>query len=159
MSETPSAVHGDVAVILIDNPPVNGLGHAQRERMAAELDRAWADPAVRAIVVAGAGKLFCGGADIKAFNTPASRAEPSSRTLVKRIEQTRCICRQHLRGVRTRRLVTLTYATIIKCDHLKMLRQKRNHLVPLPTRIPKTRNQHERLSRAAADFVVEFDSV
>jgi len=86
MSETPSAVHGDVAVILIDNPPVNGLGHAQRERMAAELDRAWADPAVRAIVVAGAGKLFCGGADIKAFNTPASRAEPSSRTLVKRIE-------------------------------------------------------------------------
>ncbi len=86
MSEATTAVHGDVAVILIDNPPVNGLGHAQRERMAAELDRAWADPAVRAIVVAGAGKLFCGGADIKAFNTPASRAEPSSRTLVKRIE-------------------------------------------------------------------------
>jgi 3-hydroxyacyl-CoA dehydrogenase len=58
----------------------------QREEMAAHLDRAWADPAVRAIVVAGAGKLFCGGADIKAFNTPASRAEPSSRTLVRRIE-------------------------------------------------------------------------
>ncbi len=86
MNEANYALHGDVAVVLIDNPPVNGLGHAQREEMAAHLDRAWADPAVRAIVVAGAGKLFCGGADIKAFNTPASRAEPSSRTLVKRIE-------------------------------------------------------------------------
>ena len=80
---TPS---GDVAVLLIDNPPVNGLGHAQRQALSDQLDRAWADPAVRAIVIAGAGKLFCGGADIKAFNTPASRAEPSSRTLVKRIE-------------------------------------------------------------------------
>jgi enoyl-CoA hydratase/carnithine racemase len=34
----------------------------------------------------GAGKLFCGGADVKAFGTPASRAEPSSRTIIKEIE-------------------------------------------------------------------------
>ena len=37
-------------------------------------------------MVIGAGKLFCGGADVKAFNTPASRAEPSSRTIIKNIE-------------------------------------------------------------------------
>ncbi len=86
MSESSVALHDGVAVLLIDNPPVNGLGHAQRSVLAEELERAWADPQVRAIVVAGAGKLFCGGADIKAFNTPASRAEPSSRTLVKQIE-------------------------------------------------------------------------
>ncbi len=86
MSESNYTVLGDVAVALINNPPVNGLGHAQRIELSAHLDKAWADPAVRAIVVAGAGKLFCGGADIKAFGTPASRAEPSSRSLVKLIE-------------------------------------------------------------------------
>ncbi len=85
-SHEPYAVHGEVALLLIHNPPVNGLGHAQRSALAEGLDRAWADPTVRAIVIAGTGRLFCGGADIKAFNTPASRAEPSSRTLVKRIE-------------------------------------------------------------------------
>ena len=86
MNEANYQVHGDVAVCLIDNPPVNSLGHAARTELAAGLDRAWADPAIRAIVIAGRGELFCGGADIKAFNTPASRAEPSSRTLIKQIE-------------------------------------------------------------------------
>jgi 3-hydroxyacyl-CoA dehydrogenase len=80
------AVHGDVAVCFLDNPPVNGMGHAVRQELAANLERAAADPQVRAVVVAGAGRMFCGGADIKAFNTPASRAEPSSRTIVRSIE-------------------------------------------------------------------------
>jgi len=70
----------------LNNPPVNAMGHALRQELAANLDAAWADPAVKAIVIIGAGKLFCGGADVKAFNTPASRAEPSSRTIVKNIE-------------------------------------------------------------------------
>ena len=76
------SVHGRTAVIVLNNPPVNGMGHALRQEVAAHLETAWADPNVQAIVITGAGKLFCGGADIKAFNTPASRAEPSSRTLV-----------------------------------------------------------------------------
>jgi 3-hydroxyacyl-CoA dehydrogenase len=80
------SVHGRTAVILLNNPPVNGMGHALRQELAGHLETAWANPAVDAIVIAGAGKLFCGGADIKAFNTPASRAEPSSRTIVARIE-------------------------------------------------------------------------
>ncbi|MDE1947189.1 MAG: enoyl-CoA hydratase/isomerase family protein [Burkholderiales bacterium] len=86
MNRETYAVHGATAVITLDNPPVNGMGHAMRQEVAGHLDTAWADPAVSAIVIIGAGKLFCGGADIKAFNTPASRAEPSSRTLVARIE-------------------------------------------------------------------------
>ena len=86
MTDPTYSLHGDVAVLLIDNPPANGMGHAVRQALAAGLDRALADPAVRAVVIAGAGKLFCGGADIKAFGTPASRAEPSSRTLIKTIE-------------------------------------------------------------------------
>jgi 3-hydroxyacyl-CoA dehydrogenase len=81
------SVQGGTAVIYLNNPPVNGMGHALREELAGHLDAAWADPGVDAIVITGAGKLFCGGADIKAFNTPASRAEPSSRTIVRRIEE------------------------------------------------------------------------
>jgi 3-hydroxyacyl-CoA dehydrogenase len=75
-----------VAILTLNNPPVNAMGHAARQELAAHLDAAWRDPAVKAIVIIGAGKLFCGGADVKAFNTPASRAEPSSRTIVKSIE-------------------------------------------------------------------------
>jgi len=80
------SLHGGVAVLTLNNPPVNAMGHAVRQELAANLDTAWGDPAVKAIVIVGAGKLFCGGADVKAFNTPASRAEPSSRTIVKNIE-------------------------------------------------------------------------
>ncbi|MEJ8839394.1 3-hydroxyacyl-CoA dehydrogenase NAD-binding domain-containing protein [Ramlibacter sp. AN1133] len=81
------SLHGGVAVLTLNNPPVNAMGHAVRQELAANLDAAWSDPAVKAIVIIGAGKLFCGGADVKAFNTPASRAEPSSRTIVRRIEE------------------------------------------------------------------------
>jgi 3-hydroxyacyl-CoA dehydrogenase len=80
------SLRGGVAVLTLNNPPVNAMGHAVRQELAANLDAAWGDPAVKAIVIVGAGKLFCGGADVKAFNTPASRAEPSSRTIVKNIE-------------------------------------------------------------------------
>ena len=80
------SVQGGTAVITLNNPPVNAMGHAVRQELAAQLEAAWADAQVQAIVITGAGKLFCGGADVKAFNTPASRAEPSSRTIVKQIE-------------------------------------------------------------------------
>ncbi|MDZ4209400.1 3-hydroxyacyl-CoA dehydrogenase NAD-binding domain-containing protein [Rhodoferax sp.] len=78
--------HEHVAVIYLNNPPVNGMGHSVRQEVSTHLDAALADQEVSAIVIMGAGRMFCGGADIKAFNTPASRAEPSSRTLLKRIE-------------------------------------------------------------------------
>ena len=63
-------MHGAVAVITLDNPPVNGLGHEIRSELVAGIDRALADAAVSAIVLIGAGKLFSGGADIREFNTP-----------------------------------------------------------------------------------------
>jgi 3-hydroxyacyl-CoA dehydrogenase len=58
-------VHGNVAVITLDNPPVNGLGFDTRVGLASGVDKAVADAAVKAIVIAGAGKAFSGGADIK----------------------------------------------------------------------------------------------
>jgi 3-hydroxyacyl-CoA dehydrogenase len=57
----------DIAVITIDNPPVNALGPGVAEGIAAALSRAEGDAEVRAIVVIGAGKTFIAGADIKEF--------------------------------------------------------------------------------------------
>lgn len=70
-------VHGDVAVITMNNPPVNGLGYATRTAITQGLDQANADPAVKAIVITGAGKAFSGGADIKEFGSPKATAEPN----------------------------------------------------------------------------------
>ncbi|MFO1306069.1 MAG: 3-hydroxyacyl-CoA dehydrogenase NAD-binding domain-containing protein [Burkholderiales bacterium] len=58
---------GDVAVIVIDNPPVNALSPGVGEGIVAALDRALADPAVIAIVLMGAGRSFIAGADIRTF--------------------------------------------------------------------------------------------
>jgi 3-hydroxyacyl-CoA dehydrogenase len=75
-----------VAVITLDNPPVNGLGHEVRAGLVDGLDRALADPTVEAIVLIGAGKAFSGGADIREFNTPRANAEPTLRTAIRIVE-------------------------------------------------------------------------
>ena len=54
-----------VAVIAVDNPPVNAMSPGVPEGIAAALDRAAADEAVDAIVLMGAGRTFIAGADIK----------------------------------------------------------------------------------------------
>ena len=79
-------VKGSVAVITLDNPPVNGLGHATRSGIFDGLKKALADGAVKAIVITGAGKAFSGGADIKEFNTPKSGAEPNLHTIIAALE-------------------------------------------------------------------------
>ena len=53
-------VDGGVAVITLANPPVNGLSHAVRSGIAAALERAEADPAVR---IANGGPPWLLGAD------------------------------------------------------------------------------------------------
>src|SRR5260221_1040930 len=78
--------HGEVAVITLDNPPVNGLGHELRTRLVAGIDAAQADSAVKAIVITGAGALFSGGADIREFNTPKAMAEPTLHTVIRTAE-------------------------------------------------------------------------
>ncbi len=78
--------HG-VAVVALDNPPVNGLGHATRQGIVEAVDRANADDACVAIVITGAGKVFSGGADIREFNTPKMYAEPALRTVIRVLEE------------------------------------------------------------------------
>ncbi|MHB1690454.1 MAG: 3-hydroxyacyl-CoA dehydrogenase NAD-binding domain-containing protein [Thiomonas sp.] len=67
---------GDVAVLTLDNPPVNGFGRQQRRLLVEAIDAAAADPAVRGIVVTGAGAMFSGGADIREFGKPEAMASP-----------------------------------------------------------------------------------
>jgi 3-hydroxyacyl-CoA dehydrogenase len=77
---------GAVAVITLNNPPVNGLGHETRQGIAAGLEQAATDPTVKAIVVTGAGKAFSAGADIREFGSPKAVAEPNLLSLIKAIE-------------------------------------------------------------------------
>jgi 3-hydroxyacyl-CoA dehydrogenase len=79
-------VHGDIAVITMSNPPVNGLGYATRQGIADGMARANADAAVRAIVITGAGAAFSGGADIKEFGSPKALQEPNLLSVISVLE-------------------------------------------------------------------------
>ena len=79
-------VRGQVAVITLNNPPVNGLGYATRVAFAQGIEQATADPAVKALVITGAGRAFSGGADIKEFGSPKSGAEPNLLSLIRMLE-------------------------------------------------------------------------
>ncbi len=70
------AIHSDVAVITIDNPPVNAFSPPVIEALLARLAEAQADAKVQAIVLIGAGKTFSAGADITEFLKYASGEKP-----------------------------------------------------------------------------------
>ena len=78
MSEAVSySVRDGIAVITMNNPPVNGLGSKLRPGIMESIQKAEADPAVKAAVIWGSPKVFSGGADIREFNTPKSQEPPS----------------------------------------------------------------------------------
>ena len=58
---------GDIGVITVDNPPVNAMSPGVPEGIVAALDKGNADPAVKAMVLIGAGRSFIAGADIRQF--------------------------------------------------------------------------------------------
>ena len=64
------AQQGTVAVLTVDNPPVNALSVVVRQGLIDGIKRAVADPAVAAIVLIGKGKTFIAGADIREFGKP-----------------------------------------------------------------------------------------
>ena len=90
MSTTPTstsyAVHGPVAVVTLNNPPVNGLGHALRSGIVAALDQALADPQVQAIVLTGSARAFFGGADVREFGTPKAGQEPTLPSVIRALD-------------------------------------------------------------------------
>ena len=72
---------GAIAIIRIDNPPVNALNHVVRTALHDALEKARDDAAVQAIVVGSNGSTFSGGADITEFGKP-----PLSPTLLDLID-------------------------------------------------------------------------
>ncbi|MDE2617929.1 MAG: enoyl-CoA hydratase/isomerase family protein [Burkholderiales bacterium] len=79
-------VQGEIAVITLNNPPVNGLGYETRKGITEALAQANADAKVKAVVLTGAGKAFSGGADIKEFGSPKALAEPNLLSVILAIE-------------------------------------------------------------------------
>ncbi|KFI07680.1 3-hydroxyacyl-CoA dehydrogenase NAD-binding domain-containing protein [Massilia sp. BSC265] len=79
-------VQGSVAIVTLNNPPVNGLGLATRTAAVDAIRQAEADASVKAIVLTGAGKAFSGGADIREFNSPKALTEPTLHTLIRVVE-------------------------------------------------------------------------
>jgi 3-hydroxyacyl-CoA dehydrogenase len=75
-----------IAVLTLDNPPVNSLGLELRQALMAGVQRANADPKVAAIVLIGSGAGFSGGADIREFGTPKAAAHPDLRTVISEVE-------------------------------------------------------------------------
>lgn len=73
-----------VAVALLDAPPVNALSVYLRRELCDAMDRAAADPTVRAVVLGSTGKIFCAGADITEFGKPP--VAPSLPEVLSRIE-------------------------------------------------------------------------
>jgi 3-hydroxyacyl-CoA dehydrogenase len=86
MNKLAFEVKSGIAVLTLENPPVNSLGHELRESVMAGLERANADPNVQALVLIGSGAGFSGGADIREFGTPKATAQPHLRTLLNAVE-------------------------------------------------------------------------
>jgi len=74
----------DVAVVTIDNPPVNAMKYEVRVGLLDLVSRAIDDPAISAVVIACAGRTFVAGADITEFGKPAR--QPTGIAIIEAIE-------------------------------------------------------------------------
>ncbi|WP_068010965.1 3-hydroxyacyl-CoA dehydrogenase NAD-binding domain-containing protein [Pseudovibrio axinellae] len=78
-------LHDDVAVMTVNNAPVNALSLAIRQDLQANIERFDSDASAKAAVIVGAGKVFIAGADIREFKLPA--IEPHLPDVIDRIEE------------------------------------------------------------------------
>jgi 3-hydroxyacyl-CoA dehydrogenase len=91
------ARNGDIAVLTIQNPPVNALSQAVRQGLMERMDQAEADNSVRAILILGDGRAFIAGADITEFGKPPMT--PSLPDVVDRIEASPLLVVASMHGV------------------------------------------------------------
>ncbi|UOA25866.1 FAD-dependent oxidoreductase [Pseudosulfitobacter sp. DSM 107133] len=89
--------HGDIAVLTVQNPPVNALSHAVRQGLWDGMDRAEADEGVKAVLIVGEGRAFFAGADITEFGKPPM--EPHLPVLINRIEASPLLVVASMHGV------------------------------------------------------------
>ena len=78
--------HGDVLIVLSNNPPVNALGAAVRKGLVEAIEQAEGDDGVKAVVIACEGQTFFAGADVSEFGTPKAFEQPVLPQVVDRIE-------------------------------------------------------------------------
>ncbi|MDM9620619.1 3-hydroxyacyl-CoA dehydrogenase NAD-binding domain-containing protein [Rhizobium sp. S96] len=77
--------NGEIAVVTVDNPPVNALSQDLRQSLWDAAETLDNDPSVRAVVLICAGRTFIAGADVNEFGKPPM--PPHLPDLVKRIER------------------------------------------------------------------------
>ncbi|WP_166366477.1 3-hydroxyacyl-CoA dehydrogenase NAD-binding domain-containing protein [Pseudomonas akapageensis] len=87
---------GEIALITVNNPPVNALGHSVREGLLHALQEAQGDAQVRALVLLCSGRTFIAGADIKEFGKPPQA--PSLPEVVNFFEQSDKPCVAAIHG-------------------------------------------------------------
>ncbi|HWK67554.1 MAG TPA: 3-hydroxyacyl-CoA dehydrogenase NAD-binding domain-containing protein [Rhizobiaceae bacterium] len=75
----------DVAIVILDNPPVNALGHRLRAPLMEAVEKLRDDESVSAIVLACAGRTFVAGADITEFGKPMQ--DPVLRDIIAILEK------------------------------------------------------------------------
>jgi len=88
---------GEIAVLRINNPPVNALSQAVRQGLLDGITQAESDNAVKAVVIVGEGRAFIAGADITEFGKPPM--EPNLPDLCTRIEGSPLLVVASLHGV------------------------------------------------------------
>lgn len=75
---------GDIAVLVVDNPPVNAGSLAVRQGLRDALDQVERDAALAGAVIIGAGRTFIAGSDIREFDRPIQ--DPSLPDVIATIE-------------------------------------------------------------------------
>jgi 3-hydroxyacyl-CoA dehydrogenase len=84
MADVSYEVENRIAIVTVDNAPVNALSHEVRRGLADAFSRFMADDDTDIAVILGAGRMFIGGADISEFGKPPK--SPSLPDVVNRIE-------------------------------------------------------------------------
>ncbi len=77
----------NIALITLNNPPINALGSAVRNALQRFYRQATADSGIDAIVIASSSAAFCGGADISEFSSDSFGGEPSLPNLLNELEK------------------------------------------------------------------------
>jgi len=78
------SLRGPIAVIIVDNPPVNAISHDVRVGLLSSAQAAVTDHGAKAIVIAAFGKTFMAGSDIREFDAPLR--EPGLRAVIAQLE-------------------------------------------------------------------------
>ncbi|MDM0024577.1 3-hydroxyacyl-CoA dehydrogenase NAD-binding domain-containing protein [Variovorax saccharolyticus] len=75
--------HGDIALLRIDNPPVNALSPGVVAGLVAAIDAFEADASYKALLLHGEGRTFVAGGDISSFDLPDFTTQPFNGTLAR----------------------------------------------------------------------------